>query len=237
MGGVAKFVSNVGGAVGDVVGGAADAVGDVVEDVVDVADDVWDTASDVVEDAWDNDLVRTAAIAATAYYGGGYLLGSAGTASAHPLYGTYAYSGGSGILGAAASAFPQTYASLSSFGAGAFSAAKTVGLEVGKNVAGQMIAGSLGGGAGGGGGGAGFAPVRLNKGAATTYGDFRARAAELGINADVANGMMKVANSDLEAIQQFRRDVNRTATLGPTIELGSAQLGGIGVRNTTRGIS
>lgn len=260
MGGVTNFVSDVvggvGDAVGDVVGGVADVaedvvggavdivedvaggVGDVVEDVGDFAGDVFEDVSDVVEDAWDNDIVRTAALAAGAYFGAPYVLGSAGTAATHPLYGTYAYSGGSGVLGAAASAFPETYATLSSFGSTALGAAKTVGFEVAKNVGTQMVTGALtGGGAGGGGGGQGFVPQRLSRGASTQYGNFAAKAANLGINADVADGMMKVANSNLAELQQFRRDVNRTATLGPTIGLGSTQLGGIGVRSTTRGVS
>lgn len=230
MGGISKFVSNVGGAVGDVVGGAADVaedvVGgavDVVEDVAggvaDVADDIWDTASDVVEDAWDNDLVRTAALVAGAYYGGTYFLESFAPSLVDSAFLAGYSPNAAGVLGYG----------LESLATSSFA----------QNVAGQLAGDAVGGALGlsGGGSGRGFAPMRLSRGPSTQYGDFRSRAAELGINADVADGMMKVANSDLEAVQQFRRDVNRTATLGPTIELGSAQLGGIGVRSTTRGIS
>lgn len=252
MGGISSFISNVGGAVSDVVGGAADVVedvaggvvdvvedvaggvGDVVEDVAggvvdvvedvaggvaDVADDIWDTASDVVEDAWDNDVIRTAALMAGAYYGGTYFLESFAPSVVDSAFLAGYSPNAAGVLG-----YGLESLATSSFARG-----------VAGELTGEIVGGALG--LGGGGGGRGFAPMRLSRGPSTQYGDFRSRATELGINADVADGMMKVANSDLEAIRQFRRDVNRTATLGPTIELGSAQLGGIGVRDTTRGIS
>lgn len=240
MGGISSFVGNVAGAVGDVVGGAADVVEDVaggvtdvVEDVVggvsdvvedigggiaDVVDDVWDTASDVVEDAWDNDLIRTAALAAGAYYGGTYLLETFAPSIVDSAFLAGYSPNAAGVVG-----YGFETLATSSFARG-----------VAGELTGEIVGGALGGG---GGGGRGFAPMRLSRGPSTQYGNFGARVAELGINADVADGMMKVANSDLEALQQFRRDVNRTATLGPTIELGSAQLGGIGVRSETRDIS
>jgi hypothetical protein len=265
MGGVANFVGNVvggvGDAVGDVVGGAADvvgdvvggvgdAVGDVVEGVGDVADDVFDTVSDVVEDAWDNDIVRTAALAAGAYYGGAYFFpettAAVKAAVTNPFTATATNTVGGTVytsLGPAAAEIATGGGLLTTATAATAAAASKslldMGLDIGKNVAmnvgTNMAMGALAGG--GGGGGQGFVPQRLSRGASTMYGNFGAKAANLGINADVADGMMKVANSNLAELQQFRRDVNRTATLGPTIGLGSTQLGGIGVRSTTRGVS
>jgi len=272
MGGVVNFVkdtvSGVGDAVGDVVGGAADAVGDVVEgvgdvvgdvgdavgDVVegvgDVADDVFDSVSDVVEDAWDNDIVRTAALVAGAYYGGSYFFPetfAAGKAAiTNPFTATATNTVGGTVytsMGPAAAEIATGGGLLTTATAATAAAASKslvdMGLSIGKdvamNVGTNMVMGTLAGG--GGGGGQGFVPQRLSRGASTQYGNFAAKAANLGINADVADGMMKVANSNLAELQQFRRDVNRTATLGPTIGLGSTQLGGIGVRSTTRGVS
>lgn len=214
------FVDIVGGAVDDVWDAASDVVEDVAGGIVDVADDIWDTASDVVEDAWDNDVVRTAALIAGAYYGGTYFLESFAPSLVDSAFLAGYSPNAAGVLG-----YGLESLATSSFAQG-----------VAKQLTGEVVAGAIGGG-GGGATSRGFAPMRLPRGPSTQYGNFGARAAELGINADVADGMMKVANSDLEALQQFRRDVNRTATLGPTIELGSAQLGGIGVRSTTRGIS
>ena len=223
-GGVSDVVEDVAGGVVDVVDDVWDAASDVVEDVAggvaDVADDIWDTASDVVEDAWDNDVVRTAALIAGAYYGGTYFLEAFAPSLVDSAFLAGYSPNAAGVLG-----YGLESLATSSFAQG-----------VAKQLTGDVVAGAIGGG-GGGATSRGFAPMRLPRGPSTQYGNFGARAAELGINADVADGMMKVANSDLEALQQFRRDVNRTATLGPTIELGSAQLGGIGVRSTTRGIS
>lgn len=188
--------------------------------------------SDLVEDAWENDAVKAAAIVAGGYYAAPYL------ASAGSTVASYASKAGAAITAFAGDTY-QGYVD-DAFVAGYSPDAMGV-LQYGAKsfydagVAANNVGGMLGV-TGGGGGPGSLVPKRAvasgSSQASTAYGTFKATASSLGVNADVAAALGKVANTDIPSIKGAMNQVSRVAGMDPNISFSGA-LGSIGVRRET----
>jgi hypothetical protein len=188
--------------------------------------------SDLVEDAWENDAVKAAAVIAGGYYAAPYL------ASAGSTVAGYASTAGAAISNFAQStyegwvddAFVAGY-SPDALGVAQYGAKSLYDAGVAANNVGGML-----GVTGAGGGQQSLVPKRAvasgSSQADTAYGTFKSTAASLGINADVAAALGKVANTDIPSIRGAMNQVNRVAASGPNIPI-NGSLGSIGVRSET----
>ena len=200
-------------------------ISNIGKSVSNIAERTFKETSDLVEDVWENDAVKAAAVVAGGYYAAPYLA-SAGTAAANFIGNTY--------QGFVDDAFVAGY-SPDALGVLQYGAKSLYDAGVAANNVGGML-GVTGGGAGGGGGPGSLVPKRAvasgSSQASTAYGTFKSTAASLGVNADVAAALSKVANTDIPSIKGAMNQVSRVAGMDPNISFGGA-LGSIGVRRET----
>jgi len=196
-------------------------ISNIGKGVTKVAKKTFKETSDLVEDAWENDAVKAAAVIAGGYYAAPYLA-SAGTAAANYIGNTY--------QGFVDDAFVAGY-SPDALGVLQYGAKSFYDAGVAANKVGGML-----GVTGGGGDPASLIPKRTvasgSSQADTAYGTFKSTAASLGVNADVAAALGKVANTDIPSIKGAMNQVSRVAGMDPNISFGGA-LGSIGVRRET----